>query len=73
MISPTRALVSSAGLPTQGPKLPAERYFELMAVDKKSAQGQIRFVLLEKIGAASIRGGVDPACVREALARCAPR
>jgi 3-dehydroquinate synthase len=68
-----RALVASAGLPTEGPKLSAERYFELMSVDKKSAQGQIRFVLLEKIGAARVRGGVESGCVREALARCSPR
>jgi 3-dehydroquinate synthase len=67
-----RRLIAAAGLPSSGPQLPADRYLELMAVDKKAAQGQIRFVLLERIGAATVRGGIDPACVREALARCTP-
>ncbi len=63
-----RALLERAGLPVRGPVLGAERYLELMQVDKKAARGRVRFVLLEAIGRASLRDGVDESLVREALA-----
>ena len=62
-----RTLVSRAGLPVAGPRLPPEQLLELMAVDKKAAQGKLRFVLLDKLGAAQLRGGVDEALVRESI------
>ena len=40
-------LVERAGLPVRGPDWGAERYLELMRVDKKATSGEIRFVLLE--------------------------
>ena len=67
-----RKLIAAAGLPTVGPQLPVERYLELMAIDKKSAGGNVRFIVLEAIGRAGVRGGVDAGCVREALARGSP-
>ena len=63
-----RALIERARLPVRGPALGAERYLELMQVDKKAARGRVRFVLLDAIGRASLRDGVDEQLVREALA-----
>ena len=44
---------------------------ELMASDKKAAQGKLRFVVLEAIGRAALRGGVDERLVREAIVAAA--
>ena len=45
-----------------------ERYLELMALDKKAAGGRMRFILLERMGSAVMRGDVDERLVRETLA-----
>jgi 3-dehydroquinate synthase len=63
------ALIARAGLPTVGPALGAERYVELMRVDKKAEAGEIRFVVLEGPGRAGVRGAPD-ALVRQVLADC---
>jgi 3-dehydroquinate synthase len=63
-----RTLVVRAGLADKGPPLSLERYLELMALDKKAAGGRMRFVLLERIGQAALRGDVDERLVREVLA-----
>ena len=44
---------------------------ELMALDKKAAKGRTRFVLLESIGRAALRGDVDEGRVREAIVAAA--
>jgi 3-dehydroquinate synthase len=62
-------LVERAGLPAVAPKLGAERYLELMRVDKKSEAGEIRFVVIDKPGSAVMRPAPD-AMVREVLAHC---
>jgi 3-dehydroquinate synthase len=61
------ALVVRAGLPARGPALGAERYLELMRLDKKSEAGDIRFVVIEKPGQAALRAAPDE-LVREVLA-----
>ncbi|MGA0570202.1 3-dehydroquinate synthase [Variovorax sp. VNK109] len=63
------ALIGRAGLPVRAPVLGADRYIELMRVDKKSEGGEIRFVVLEKPGSAVMRGAPD-ALVREVIAHC---
>lgn len=63
------ALIRKAGLPTVGPDLSAERYLELMRIDKKSEAGEIRFVVIERPGQAAVRGAPD-ALVRQVLADC---
>jgi 3-dehydroquinate synthase len=63
-----KVLLARAGLPCIGPKLPAARYLELMQVDKKASGGQLRFILLDGIGRAAIRGDIDERLVREAIA-----
>ena len=60
-------LVERAGLPVQGPALGAERYLELMRLDKKAEQGEIRFVVIESLGRAGVRTAPD-AIVRDVLA-----
>jgi 3-dehydroquinate synthase len=62
-------LIERAGLPVRGPALGAERYLELMKVDKKAEGGEIRFVVIDSPGRASVRAAPD-AVVREVLAAC---
>ena len=65
------ALVSRAGLPIRAPQLARERWHELISLDKKSAAGRVRFVLLDAIGRASLRADVDPRLVDETIAATA--
>ncbi|MGA0609931.1 3-dehydroquinate synthase [Caldimonas sp. KR1-144] len=62
-------LIERAGLPTRGPDLGTDRYLELMRVDKKAEDGDIRFVVLDGLGQASVTAAPD-AAVREVLAAC---
>ena len=62
-------LLQRAGLPVLGPALGAERYLELMRIDKKSEAGEIRFVVIDTPGTAAVRPAPD-AVVREVLAQC---
>ncbi len=66
-----RRLVEQAGLPVKGPAIEPAELMRLMAVDKKAAGGQLRFVLLEAIGRAALRGGVADEAVREAIVAAA--
>jgi 3-dehydroquinate synthase len=68
-VSRVTALIRKAGLPTVGPALGADRYLELMQVDKKTEAGEIRFVLIDKPGSAVARGAPE-ALVREVIERC---
>ena len=70
-VSRVRRLLEKAGLPTQGPALAPERLMELMAGDKKAAQGRLRFVLLESVGRAVLRGGLSDQHVRQAIVAAA--
>ncbi len=66
-------LIQLAGLPVKGPILNqtdnAGRYLELMRVDKKSEAGEIRFVLIDAPGSATVRAAPD-ALVREVIDAC---
>jgi 3-dehydroquinate synthase len=66
------ALLGRAGLPTQAPTLSPRRFLELMSVDKKAKDGSLRFIVLEGIGAASVRADVPPAALQDTLARLTP-
>lgn len=46
----TRALVQAAGLPVRAPDLGAQRWLELMEVDKKNDGGAIKFILIKPLG-----------------------
>ena len=74
-------LVAAAGLPVCGPQLKAghgegveglsnaQRYLQLMRVDKKAEAGEIKFVLVEDAGRAVVRGAPD-ALVAEVIDAC---
>jgi 3-dehydroquinate synthase len=66
-----KTLIARAGLPVQGPKLAVERYLELMQVDKKAAGGQMRFILLDGLGRATQRGGLEARLIRESITAAA--
>jgi 3-dehydroquinate synthase len=53
-VARVRALVRAAGLPVEAPDLGAERWIELMDVDKKNEGGAIKFILLKPLGSPSI-------------------
>lgn len=67
VVAQLRELVGRCGLPTKGPAIGVERYLELMRLDKKAEGGELRFVLLEGRGRASVRSAPDT-LVREVLA-----
>ncbi|HEY0818037.1 MAG TPA: 3-dehydroquinate synthase [Rhizobacter sp.] len=60
-------LIERARLPVKGPPLGADRYLELMRVDKKSEAGEIRFVVIEAPGRAAMRPAPE-ALVRDVIA-----
>ncbi|MBY4898334.1 3-dehydroquinate synthase [Cupriavidus sp. AU9028] len=65
-------LVSAAMLPVVAPDLGVDRYIELMKVDKKAEAGEIRFILLRKLGEALITSVPDAdlrATLRHAVLR----
>jgi 3-dehydroquinate synthase len=66
-----RRLVERAGLPVAGPAIEPGELMALMAVDKKAAQGKLRFVVLEGIGRGALRGGIDEGEVRAAIVAAA--
>ncbi len=61
------ALVARTGLPVKGPQLGANRYLELMQVDKKAEGGEIRFVVVGPLGSAGMQGAPE-AMVRDVIA-----
>ncbi len=62
-------VVARAGLPVRGPALGSDAYMALMRRDKKAQGGEIRFVLLESIGGATLRAAPDE-LVAAVLATC---
>lgn len=66
----TTDLLVRARLPTQGPALGAERYLELMALDKKVSAGKLRLVLLKRIGEGVISADAGLPQIRAAVEAC---
>jgi 3-dehydroquinate synthase len=54
-VSRLHSLLQRAGLPSQVPYMDMTEFFAHMTVDKKSEGGQIKFVLIEEMGKATIR------------------
>jgi 3-dehydroquinate synthase len=62
------SLLRRARLPVTPPvDLAVDRYLDLMAVDKKNVAGELRLILLEKIGQASLPMEVDLELLRATL------
>ena len=68
-------LIKKAGLPTVAPALAAgleanaDRYLELMRVDKKAEAGEIKFILINQPGHCLVQSAPD-ALVRDVIAAC---
>jgi 3-dehydroquinate synthase len=62
------ALLKRARLPVAPPGIAPALLRELMGVDKKAEGGKLRFILLDAIGAASVRGDVPDALLQQVLA-----
>ena len=62
-------IVEKAKLPTQAPALGADRFVDLMRVDKKAEAGEIKFVVIDKPGHAALQGAPE-AMVRDVIAQC---
>jgi len=62
-----RALLTKARLPLDAPKLGADKYLELMQMDKKVADGKIRLVLQQGIGKSVITSDYDADKLRATL------
>jgi 3-dehydroquinate synthase len=62
-----KVLIERTGLPIKGPALGADRYIELMQVDKKAEGGEIRFVVVGPLGQAAMRPAPE-AMVRDVIA-----
>jgi 3-dehydroquinate synthase len=69
-VARVRTLFERARLPVVSPKLGAGKYLELMGLDKKVADGKIRFVLLKALGQAVITADVPPAMLEQTLESC---
>ncbi|MBN3727632.1 3-dehydroquinate synthase [Burkholderia sp. Ac-20379] len=52
-------VIAAARLPVRAPDLGAARYVEMMQVDKKAEAGAIKFIVLDRLGAASITAAPD--------------
>jgi 3-dehydroquinate synthase len=63
-----KRIIEAMGLPITPPKLGAQRFMELMQVDKKTEAGQIRYVVLEGIGKARIQQAPDAAVIETLVA-----
>jgi 3-dehydroquinate synthase len=64
----TLRLFQAARLPTRAPDLGVDIYLNLMGLDKKVADGKIRFILLAGIGHAVMTGDYPHAALCETLA-----
>jgi len=62
-------LVAAAGLPTEPPAIAAEDWLSAMGMDKKVQGKQLRFVLLDAIGASRVSSAYDDTLLNEILRR----
>ena len=69
-VNRVRQLFVRAGLPVVAPKMGAEKYIQLMGMDKKIVDGQMRFVLLKALGHAVISSEVPVDMLRATLEFC---
>ena len=70
-VSRLRSVIAAAGLPTAPPALAADDWMQAMGMDKKVKQKKLRFVLLEKLGAAHVSESYDTARLGQIIGRTA--
>jgi 3-dehydroquinate synthase len=67
ILARVRHVLKSAGLPTEAPRIGAERAMELMQMDKKVLAGAVRLVLLAKLGRAIVTADYPHEALRATL------
>ncbi len=65
-----RKIFIETGLPVVAPKFSTEKYLELMSLDKKVSAGKIRFILLNRIGEASMYSDIPLDALTETVVAC---
>jgi 3-dehydroquinate synthase len=63
-----KAMLERGGVPVNPPPMTQQQFINLMAVDKKVIDGQLRLVLLKSIGEAIVTSNVSEQELRETLA-----
>jgi len=63
-----KRIIASAGLPVAPPAIAPDIFIRYMSKDKKADEGKIRFVLLEAVGKAAVKEGVDSSLLAATLA-----
>jgi 3-dehydroquinate synthase len=66
-ISRLKALLLAAGLPVAPPRVGADKLLAAMGLDKKVLQKQLRFVLLQELGAAYVSADYDACRLQQVL------
>ena len=69
-VSRIRKIFLQAGLPVVAPRMPPEKYLQLMMLDKKVDAGRARFIVLNRIGEAVMRADISPAILNETILAC---
>ncbi|TXI19223.1 MAG: 3-dehydroquinate synthase [Nitrosomonas sp.] len=65
-----RKIFVQAELPVSAPKMPVEKYLQLMTLDKKVDAGKTRFILLNRIGEAVMRADIPAALLTKTIESC---
>ena len=65
-----RKIFIQAELPVAAPKMPVEKYLQLMTLDKKVDAGKTRFILLNRIGEAVMRADIPAALLTKTIESC---
>ncbi|MCE7914042.1 MAG: 3-dehydroquinate synthase [Nitrosomonas sp. PRO4] len=65
-----RKIFVQAELPVAAPKMPVEKYLQLMTLDKKVDAGKTRFILLNRIGEAVMRADIPAALLTKTIESC---
>lgn len=61
LVERIEALVAACGLPVEPPKIEADAMLAAMGLDKKVTDRRLRFILLDRLGAARVTSDYDPA------------
>jgi 3-dehydroquinate synthase len=71
-VTRVKTVCERAGLPVVGPALGADRYLALMQVDKKTEAGELRFVVIDRLGSARMQGAPESMVRAVLAAHCEP-